>query len=286
MPRVSVLIPVYRTEEAHLRAAIESILSQSFKDFELLLLNDAPDDTRPEAVAASYGDARIRYICNERNLGITPSRNKLIELAQGDYLAVMDHDDLSLPTRLEKQVAYMDAHPEVGVCGARVQNFGESNKVSTYPLSSREIKLGLMDGCMVPHSCAMIRRELLERTGIRYEEAYSPAEDYALWCRLMPHTEFCNLPEVLLHYRLYAGNTSKKAAERMAGAAAAIRAFVRTENAALYREFLLRGRHATTVRLFGCLPFLKIVGSAYVRTVYLFDVIPLFSWKHTVKMRG
>lgn len=286
MPRVSVLIPVYRTEEAHLRAAIDSILAQTFTDFELLLLNDAPDDPRPQAIAASYGDARIRYACNERNIGITPARNKLIEMAQGEYLAVMDHDDISLPERLEKQVAYMDAHPEVGVCGARVKNFGESDKVSTYPLTSHEIKLGLMDGCMVPHSCAMVRRALLERTGIRYEEVFSPSEDYAIWCRLIPHTEFCNLPEVLLHYRVYAGNTSKKAAVRMETSTAAIRSFVRAENAALYEEFLLRGRHATTIRLFGFLPFLKIVGSAHVRTVYLFDFIPLFRWKHTIKMRG
>lgn len=104
MPKVSVLMPVYKTQEEHLRQAIESVLNQTYADFEFLILDDCPDDTR-EDIVKSYQDKRIKYSQNEKNLGITPSRNKLIDMAQGEYLAVFDHDDISLPERFAKQVA-------------------------------------------------------------------------------------------------------------------------------------------------------------------------------------
>lgn len=284
MPKVSVLMPLYNTNESHLREAIESVLNQTFTDFEFLLLNDSPDNTRLDAVVAEYKDPRIKYSRNEKNIGITPSRNKLVELAQGEYLAVMDHDDISLPERFAKQVAYLDAHPETGVVGARVQNIGDNAKTSNYPENPRDIKLGLMYGCVIAHSCAMVRKSLLTEHGIRYEEVYSPSEDYALWCRLLKYTEFANLPEVLFRYRMYEGNTSKAQADKMARAATAVQAFARADNPALYQELLLRGRYSTTIRLFGCIPFLKIKGSCYRRTIYLFDFIPLFTYKAVVKM--
>lgn len=119
-PKVSVLVPVYRPREEYLRACIDSILSQTFCDFELLLLDDCPEDRTAEAVIKSYADGRIRYSRNPANLGISASRNLLIDMARGEYLAVMDHDDISLPERLEKETAYLDAHPEVGVVSGRV----------------------------------------------------------------------------------------------------------------------------------------------------------------------
>lgn len=109
--KVSVLVPLYKTQESHLRAAIDSILNQTFGDFELLLLDDSPAGEDLAGIVHSYQDSRIRYVRNEINLGISASRNKLFDLAQGEYLAIMDHDDISLPQRLEKQVAYLDAPP-------------------------------------------------------------------------------------------------------------------------------------------------------------------------------
>ena len=120
MPRVSVLLPVYNTRPEHLREAIDSILAQTFADFELLILNDCSTNTDVEEVVKSYTDPRIVYAVNERNLGISPSRNRLLDMAQGEYLAVMDHDDISLPERFEKQVAFLDAHPDVGIVGCQV----------------------------------------------------------------------------------------------------------------------------------------------------------------------
>lgn len=120
--KVSVVIPIFRTKEAFLREAIESVLKQSFVDFELLLLDDCPEDSR-EAVVGEFSDARIVYLKNEKNLGIAGARNKLLSLAKGEYIAVLDHDDIALPTRLEEQVKFLDANPEVGVVGSWTEEF-------------------------------------------------------------------------------------------------------------------------------------------------------------------
>ena len=107
MPKVSVLMAVYNTKEQYLREAIESVLAQTFKDFEFILLDDASSDINVKKTIESYSDKRIKYLCNEVNLGIADTRNKLIDLANGEYLAVMDHDDVSLPMRLQKEVDYL-----------------------------------------------------------------------------------------------------------------------------------------------------------------------------------
>ena len=102
MPRVSVLMPVYNTKPEQLREAMDSILAQTFGDFEFLILNDRSTDPQVEEVVKSYSDPRIVYAVNERNLGISGARNRLLDMAQGEYLVVMDHDDISLPERFEK----------------------------------------------------------------------------------------------------------------------------------------------------------------------------------------
>ena len=282
MPKVSVLMPVYKTNEAYLREAIESILNQTFTDFEFLILDDCPDDDR-EKVVRSYQDPRIVYAKNERNLGITPSRNKLIEMAKGEYLAVFDHDDVSLPQRLEKQMAYMDEHPEVGVCGCRLTRMSDHH-LSKNPAHSDDIKLALMEVCAVAHSSSMLRRSVLMAHHIRYEEKFSPAEDYALFARLIPYTDFHNLEEVLFHYRDHEGNTSHLQSEKMRQASFAIRAFVQAENPALYREFCLKAKHTVRVCLLG-VPLLKMIRQGYRVKGYLFDCLPIFSIKSTTKLQ-
>ncbi len=281
MPKVSVLIPLYKTETSHLREAIQSILDQSFGDFELLLLDDCPEDDR-SAVVATFNDPRIRYEKNEKNLGISPSRNKLIDMAQGEYLAIMDHDDISLPDRLEKQVAYLEAHPEVGVVSGRQKIMG-TRKCSCYPEQDADIRLSLMSGCALTHSASMLRKSLLTSTGIRYNAHYTPSEDYALWCELMPHTQFHNLQEVILHYRSHASNVSHRQKERMNTARAAIWAKVRTQNPELYAEFRQRASHTTRIKLFCVIPFLKIVTCDDRQRGYLFGKLPLWQKRVDVK---
>lgn len=284
MVKVSVLMPVYKTKEEYLREAIESILNQTFADFEFLILDDCPEDRR-EAIVKSYQDKRIKYIKNEKNLGITPSRNKLIDMSKGDYLAVFDHDDISMPTRLEKQVKYLDEHPECGVVGTKVSNIVYP-KVSNDPTDDAEIKLALMKNCVIAHSSSMIRKSVLDKNNIRYEEKYSPAEDYALWCCLIPFTEFHNLDEVLFKYRDHDGNTSHAQQDKMKAATYAIWAFVKAANQVLYEEFLLRATRMTKIKLFGCVPFLKIVEKANKKKVYLFEKVLICTVKTAIRLKG
>lgn len=285
-PRVSVLMPVYKTVEAHLRGAIESVLGQTFTDFELLILDDCPTDPR-EAVVKSYTDPRIKYLKNEHNLGISASRNKLIALAQGDYLAVTDHDDISLPERFAHEVAYLEAHPEVGVIGGQVLfcTPGKADCKSTFPLEDEDIKIALMGDCVVMHTTAMIRKSALDKTGIHYEAKFSPSEDYALWCRLIAHTAFHNLPEVLVRYNAHEGNTTHAQWEKMQHAAATIRAIAHAQHPNRFAEFDLTHERIARIKLFNVLPLLKVTTRFDETRVFLFDKIPFLTVKRRQKLR-
>lgn len=171
-------------------------------------MDDCPEDDR-ETIVKSYKDKRIKYFKNNTNLGIALSRNKLIDMAEGEYLAVFDHDDVSLPSRLEKQVNYLDQNPDVGVVSSWFNIFPK-NKISRSPVESHEIKVGLMGSCIVSHSASMIRKSILIENDIKYNGDFTPAEDYELWGRLINVTNFYNIPEILLNYRVYSTNTSKK----------------------------------------------------------------------------
>ncbi len=165
MPKVSVLMPVYKTKEGYLRQAIESILNQTFTDFEFLILDDCPEDDH-EFVIKSYQDSRIKYYKNERNLGISESLNKLIDMAKGEYLTVFDYDDISLPERLEKEAAYLNEHLEIGVVGCKGQRIS-NGKESKNPTNDHEIKVALMRNCAVIHPSSMIRKSVLFNNHIR-----------------------------------------------------------------------------------------------------------------------
>lgn len=282
MVKVSVLMPVYKTKESHLRGAIESILAQSFVDFEFLILDDCPEDTR-EAIVKSYQDKRIKYFKNEKNLGISPSRNKLIDMAKGEYLAVFDHDDVSLSERLAKQVAYLDEHPDVGVVGCVSKSIVRKH-LSQNPTENHDIKLALMRTCALSHSASMIRKSVLVDNNIRYEEEFSPSEDYALWCRLIPYVNFYNIPEVLFYYRDHKDNTSHHQKDKMQNATFAIWGFVKANNPALYEEFLLKAKHTEQICLWG-LPLWKKVTQGNRSKGYLLGVIPSITSKNTIKYK-
>lgn len=284
MPKVSVLMPVYKTSEKYLREAIESILSQTFEDYEFLILDDCPEDDREEIIK-SYKDKRIKYYKNEKNLGITPSRNKLIDMAKGEYLAVFDHDDVSLPERFQKQVQYLDEHQDVGVVSSNVKSLVR-DRVSINPIDDYNIKMALIRTCAICHPASMIRKSVLINNNIRYEERFSPAEDYALWCRLIPFTNFYNIPDVLFHYRDHAENTSHKQEAKMQQATLSIWSFVKVENPALHEEFLLKAKRTKRTRLFGFIPFLTTITQANRTKTYLFEKILLCTTKEVIKLKG
>lgn len=278
-------MPVYNTKEQFLREAIQSILSQTYTDFEFLILNDSPENVEIKHIVESYKDKRIKYIENECHLGIAKSRNKLIDLAKGEYLAVFDHDDISLPTRLEKQIQYLDSNLDVALCGTKVK-YIVSDKESTEPTSDRKIKIGLMGGNMLAHSSVMIRKSVLDEHNIRYEDRFSPAEDYALFCRLIPYTKFHNLnDEVLLYYRDHKENTSHLQKEKMRQATASIWALVRRKHPFLYEDFLFESIRTKYYRLFGFLPILTICQGVNYKNVYLFDKILVLKIKTNMKIQ-
>ncbi|WP_293651709.1 glycosyltransferase [uncultured Campylobacter sp.] len=235
-PKVSVLMPIYRTNKEYLQEAIESILSQTFKDFEFLILDDCPDDDRQDIIKL-YKDERIKYFKNEKNLGITPSRNKLIDMAKGEYLAVMDHDDISLPTRFEKQVAYLDEHQDVGVVGCWYTTI-LSHKTMVYPIEHSEIIYGIINGsCYILHPASMIRKSVLIKNNIQYEEEFSPAEDFMLWGKLIEFTKFYNIPDFLFQYRDHIDNTSHLQSDKMNIASKHIVKFLRNKYPQITKEY-------------------------------------------------
>ena len=124
MPKISVIMPAYNAEQ-YISEAIESILGQTFADFEFIIIDDGSSDST-SGIIASYKDSRIRYFRNEKNLGIVGALNRGLALAAGEYIARMDADDISLPERFQTQCAYMEKHPDVGVCGTAIKVFGKN----------------------------------------------------------------------------------------------------------------------------------------------------------------
>lgn len=275
-PKVSVLTPIYNTKPEHLRECIESILNQTYKNFEFIILNDSPENMEIENIVKSYKDTRIKYFKNDRNIGITPSRNRLIELSQGEYLAIFDHDDISLPTRLEKQVKYLDENKYVGVVSGQLEFFPDKKKEKYHPENDIEIKISLMNSDVVHHTAIMLRRSIIDEYNIRYEKEYSPAEDYKLVLTLIKYTMFHNIQEVLVRYRWHNSNTSQVQRSKMTNGDMLCRCFAMKEYPYLY----WKSKTNYTIRLFSIIPLLKVKTkpqqAAKTRT-YLFGFIPLFT---------
>ena len=265
---------------------IESVLSQTYADFEFLLLNDSPENKELKEIVSSYKDERIQYFENKKNIGISASRNKLISLAQGEYLAICDHDDISLPTRFEKQVKYLDSHKDVGVVSALCEVFGNGKHVfQRHPEHDWQIKKMLADNCYMAHPAAMVRKSVLTENDIAYNEFYSPAEDYKLWADLMEFTHFYNIQEILLKYRTFDKNTSVLQKEKMNNAAQNIRWEIRNKYPAYSLENILEKFTVSStpsskktkiyIKLFGIIPLLKIKK----RKIFLFNFIPILTIK-------
>jgi glycosyltransferase involved in cell wall biosynthesis len=202
---VSVVMPVFNTEK-YLRFSIESILNQTFTNFEFIIINDGSTDTSREIIT-SYKDSRIRLVDNEINIGLTKSLNKGIDLASGIFIARMDSDDICLPTRFEKQVDFLYKNEKVDVVGSWFEKFGYYHELIKLPKSNEEIVLKLLLYTTLAHPCVMMRKVIFER--YQYKESNMGAEDYDLWVRMSKNVTFANLQEILLKYRTHATQISK-----------------------------------------------------------------------------
>lgn len=218
-PVVTVLMPVHNGA-AFLRPAIDSILRQSFTDFEFIIVDDCSSD-ESVAMVQSFRDSRIRLLHAPDRLRICGALNLGLDHATGRFVARMDADDISRPRRLEKQVARLTRHSDVALCGAWVSRFWGDGRghVDKRPISDDDVRAyALFDNPLV-HSTVMIRREVLDTFTIRYDEAYRNAEDYDLWIRMFPHGRAVNLPEVLLDYRVHPTSVTTTAGDGMDAAA-------------------------------------------------------------------
>lgn len=215
-PEISVIMPAYNAEK-YIAASIESVLNQTFKDFELIILDDASTDKTKEIVMSyAQNDSRIVYVQKQSNHGPATLRNEGILLAKGTFIALNDADDLSECTRFEKQIAVFNSQPNVAVCGSWILNFGENmdSFVSQAPQNPIEIKLTFLSYDCLANSSAMFRKSCVEN--IAYQKEFVPAEDYKLWSEVIVKQNFYIIQEALVHYRQHENNISKTKADNLA----------------------------------------------------------------------
>ena len=207
-PLVSVLMSVYNARVDELRQSIESILNQTFPDFEFIIINDgSTNDT--EDVILSYNDKRIRYVKNEKNLKIIASLNKGLKLCRGKYIARLDADDYSAPNRLERQVEYMEKHPNVGGLGTFFKRLHTGEEIEL-PTEPEDVKLlsRYVRGC-ISNPSGMIRRSVLVDNNLEYDKNCLHAEDFKLWADLTYYCDLAVIPEVLTFIRSHEDGVSK-----------------------------------------------------------------------------
>ena len=200
-PRVTVLMTVYNGA-AYVRSAVDSVLAQTYADFELLVIDDASTDGSGDVVRAVC-DARIRVVPNAANLGLTTSLNTGLALARGELVARHDADDLSRPERLATQVALLDTRPEVSLVGSWYQKIdpaGKSLGERALPVDHARLSWALLFYCPFVHSAVVFRRRAVVEMG-GYDERFVYAQDYDLWSRMARRAKVANIPATLVEYR-------------------------------------------------------------------------------------
>lgn len=204
-PLVSVVMPAYNAS-LHIREAVDSILNQTYKNIELIAVNDgSTDDTLDILNEYAKKDKRVVIVSRE-NKGVAESLNDGLKKASGKYIARMDADDCSLPHRIKTQVEFLESHPEIGICGANIYINDKSN-IRKYPLTDEDIRKFLYLGSAFAHPVVMFRKSFVDDGVIHYNPDF-PAEDYEQWTRLVLKTKAANIEEPLLIYRVDGNNIS------------------------------------------------------------------------------
>lgn len=203
MPKVSVVMPAYNAEK-YIREAIDSILNQTFTDFEFIIINDGSKD-KTKDIILSYSDSRIVYLENEKNSGIVVTLNKGLDTAKGEFIARMDADDIAIKNRLERQIAVMDHDSSIGVLGTGIRIFGENEETRETRSTTNpdKLKAELIFSSCVCHPTVMMRKRILDDYNISYQEGYHGAEDYKMWWQIASVSKIQTLPDILHCYRVH-----------------------------------------------------------------------------------
>lgn len=215
VPMISVVMPAYNAEQ-YIREAIDSILSQTYCDFEFIIINDGSSDGTKDIIN-SYSDSRIVYIENEINSGICVTLNKGLDAARGKYIARMDSDDISMPNRLQVQFEYLENHPEIGVLGSDLIIFGDGVEPYVFRqlYTPEECTAGLLFNSCFAHPSVMLRTEILRSNNLKYKEEYRGLEDYELWWQIHKYSKLCNVPTTLLRYRQHACQVTQNVTQKV-----------------------------------------------------------------------
>jgi glycosyltransferase involved in cell wall biosynthesis len=212
VPLVSVLMSVHN-DARFVGEAIESVLAQTLRDLELIVVDDASTDTTPD-VLGGYSDPRLKLVRNDDQLGLAASLNDGLRLAQGRYVARLDADDVAVPERLARQVKALRDH--IAIVGCAVVDLDEAGRRGTthvMPRGARALRWHALFSSPFFHPTVLLDREVLEAHGLRYDPAFPESEDYDLWTRLFEFADGDNLPEPLVLKRVHAGQASQRRGE-------------------------------------------------------------------------
>ena len=264
MPRVTVSIPSYNKED-FIVPALESVLKQTFRDLEVLVIDDVSTDetvARIRSFMATHPEAPIRLVINERNLGVQGNGNRCMDLPETEFIARFDADDIMPPSRIEKQVAFLDAHPEIGQVGGYLQLIGAEEKLSKLPLTSDGIKAQMPIFNGISQGTSLFRRTMVNGSGERYDESGpSIGEDWLFFYKLSRHFPQGNLPEVMDLYRIHDNNISASRDKRYFMDIDRVLTFILSdlgipqEEQALELHYWLRGQHRAALNAENCKAF-------------------------------
>lgn len=276
MPKVSVYMPAYNMEK-YIAEAIESILNQTFSDFEFIIINDGSTDNTAKIVREyAARDKRIKFIDNKKNRGFIAASNDGLDAACGEYIAKMDSDDISMPTRLARQVAFLDSHPDIGMIGCGLQAFGKGKFIITHPAN-----VGLVDAISeIPTTIFMARRTIIEKYKLRFNPDFFSCEDYEFYVQFLKHAKIANLSDILYKYRWHGNNVSIAKHDIQATNTRRIQNELvqyLTSNLQIQHNLLFMHTESIRyVRLFGVIPIIRIKKYGLKKTkYYLFWKLPL-----------
>ena len=212
--KVSVIMAVYNGEK-YLKESIDSIINQTFKNFEFIIINDGSTDGSLKILDSYKDDDRLKVLNNEQNKGLIYSLNRGINEARGIYIARMDADDIAYLNRLEEQVALMDSNKEIAISGGEIKMFFEGipfvKRRLKVPCAYNEIQVESLFQSTFVHPSIIMRKSVLDKMNLKYEEKYKFAEDYGLWSNIIANNKCINLKKILLNYRVVKQSETRKA---------------------------------------------------------------------------